>query len=307
MMKYLKLSLMTLLLMVLAFSSAYASEVRDESNNYGVNKKEININDSNMSNILSTPMVDASLKIYDNAEILSDEDEAYLYDLIQKFINETNMDMVILTDSKSYYNDSQNETYATDFYDYNDFGLNFDKYSGVLLYRNAYEADPYYNVYMFGDAQLYFDYDRSEEMLDIIYSNMISGNYVPAFEKFITMYKRYYNEGIPSSRKNYYVDEMGFLQKKYTYPWMLALIVSAIVSIIYYSVFTGRNKMVKKAREAKEYLNEEDVNIHKKVDQFLHSKTTSYTVSSSSGGSGGGGSHSGSSGMGHSSGGGRHG
>lgn len=199
--------------MIFSLPNACASSVRDNSNNYGVNKKEININDSNMSNILSTPMVDASLKIYDNAEILSETDEAYLYDLIQEFISETNMDMVILTDDKAYYNDSQNETYATDFYDYNDFGLNFDKYSGVLLYRNAYEVDPYYNVYMFGNAQLYFDYNRSEEMLDTIYSNMKVGNYVPAFEKFITMYKRYYNEGIPSSKKNYYVDEMGFLQK----------------------------------------------------------------------------------------------
>lgn len=309
-MKYIKLSLVVVLLTFLTFIPVNALEERNESNNYGVNKKEIEITSSNKSNILATPYVDASEKIYDFADILTDQEEEYLYKLIQEYINKTNMDMVILTDSKSYYADSQNETYAADFYDYNDFGLNLENYSGVLLYRNAYEVDPYYNVYMFGNAQLYYDYNRSEAMLDAIYSDMRGKSYLAAFEEFIDVYTKYYEAGIPSSMKDYAIDSMGFMYQKYTYPWGVAILWSAIVAVVYLFFFVGRNKMVKKAKEAKDYLNDEDIDMYKTVDEFLRSHTSSYTVSSSSSSSGGGGgghSSSGSSGMGHSSGGGRHG
>lgn len=308
-MKYIKLSLFVVLLSLASLIQVNALEERTEDNNYGVNKKEIEITSSNKSNILTTPYVDASEHIYDFADILTDEEEEDLYKSVQEFINKTGMDMVILTDAKSYYSDRQNETYATDFYDYNDFGLNIENYSGVLLYRNAYVSDPYYNVYMFGNAQLYYDYDRSEAMLDAIYSDMRSKNYLEAFESFIKIYTNYYEDGIPSSMKNYAINSMGFMYQKYTYPWMWALFVSSISSLIYAIVFIGRNKMVKKAREAKDYLNDEDVDMYKTVDQFIRTHTSSYTTSSSSGSSGGGGGHSsgGSSGMGHSSGGGRHG
>lgn len=307
MMKYIKLSLMLFLLTLFSFINVYAEE-RTEENNYGINKKKIIITEYNKSNILATPYVDASKKIYDNADILIDEEEEYLYDLIQEFIKETKMDMVILTDSKDYSNDYQNKVYATDFYDYNDFGIDLENYSGVLLYLNTNKNDHYCNVYMFGNAQLYFDYDRSEAMLATICTDLKGKNYLSAFEAFIKIYTKYYRSGIPNSMKNYSIDNMGFLYKKYTYPWMLAILVSSIIALIYAIVFIGRNKMIKKAYEARDYLNEKDVDIHHKVDEFLRTHTTSYTVSSSSGSRGSGGHHSsgGSSGMGHSSGGGRH-
>ncbi len=308
-MKYLKLSLMIVITSILSFMPVYALEERNESNNFGVNKKEIKITSSNKENVMATPYVDASEKIYDYADILTDQEEEYLYKKVQEFISTTNMDMVILTDSKSYNYDSQNETYATDFYDYNDFGLNLENYSGVLLYRNAYELDPYYNVYMFGNAQLYYDFDRSEEMLDAIYDDMRSQSYLSAFEDFVDIYTNFYEDGIPSSMRDYDIDEMGFMYKKYSYPWGWALLFSGIISLIYASIFIGRNKMVKKSREAQDYLAKEDIDIYKTVDQYLRSTTSSYTVSPSSSSSGGGGGFSsgGSSGMGHSSGGGRHG
>lgn len=310
-MKYIKLSLLSIIFVLLPLIGVYAlgdEGIRSEDNNYGVNKSEIVISSSNKSNILNTPLVDASEKIYDYAEILDEDEEEYLKGLIDEFINKTNMDMVILTDSKAYYRDKDNEDYAADFYDYNDFGINFEHYSGVIIYRNAYSADPYYGAYQFGNAQLYFDYERNENTLDAIYSYMVSGRYEDAFSTFISKYKSYYEAGISSEMKHYYIDDMGYLQKGYTYPWVPALVVSAIVAAIYASINVGRNKMVKKAKLAQDYLIKDEVNVYKQVDQFVNTHTSSYTVSSSSGGSGGGGhsSHSGSSGMGH-SGGGRHG
>ncbi len=49
------------------------------------------------------------------------------------------------------------------------FGLDDEYYSGVLLLRNTYESNPYFNIYTFGEAQLYFTYERLENVLDDIY------------------------------------------------------------------------------------------------------------------------------------------
>jgi hypothetical protein len=65
-------------------------------------------------------------------------------------------------------------------------------------------------------------------------------------------------------------------------------------------IMIKKNKMVRKATTAGQYLNQGSINYTQKVDQFTHSHTTHYTVSSSSGG---GGSHGGSSGFGHGGGG----
>ena len=46
--------------------------------------------------------------------------------------------------------------------------------------------------------------------------------------------------------------------------------------------------MVKKAKTANEYLETETINYTLRADNFITSKTSSYTISSSSGGSGGG-------------------
>ncbi len=143
---------------------------RNTQNNYGVNKKW-QINDKNKNNVLKTPLVKADEKIYDFANILTDEEEQRLYEKIKDFIDDSNMDLVILTYNFSYTQDKQNDDYGADFYDYNDFGIDFEHYSGVLLLRNAYNADPYFNMLTFGEAKLYFDYQRCENILDSIYSD----------------------------------------------------------------------------------------------------------------------------------------
>lgn len=280
---------------------------RTELNNYGVNKKW-KITSSNKSNVLNTKMVDASEKIYDYSDILTMQEEQDLYEKIQKFIDTTKMDMVIVTVDLPYSYDKVNEDYAADFYDYNDFGINFDRYSGVLLLRNTYSSDPYFNIYAFGDAQLYFSYNRLENVLDYIYDDLHSGNYYDGFSKFTNKMTSYYNSGIPSEMKSYKVNEDGYLYKIYTIPYFIVLIISSIVTAITMSIMVKKNKMVVKATKATEYLDRQSIKYTEKHDDFITSHVSSYRISSSSGGSGGGFSSSGgSSGGGHSSGGGRHG
>ena len=145
---------------------------RNESNKWGVNK-HWDINSSNLNNVKSVPYVDSNLKVYDFADILTDEEEKQIYSKIQDFIEKTNTDMVFVSIDMPYSYDSKNEDFAADFYDYNDFGINFDNYSGILLLRNDYSGDRYYDIYTFGDAQLYFDQSRYDDILDGIYNILI--------------------------------------------------------------------------------------------------------------------------------------
>lgn len=314
-MKKLFKSLFLVLLTLLSTINVYAStNTQDRNNleNYGVNKNVQNI-DNKLSYIMKTKKVDASEKIYDFSDILTDEEENLLKEKIDRFIGENNMDMVIVTDSFSYSRDSENEAYADDFYDYNDFGLDFEYYSGVLLLRNTNPADPYYHMSTSGNAQLYFSDARIDNILDDIYDDIHAGNYYEGFSKWITYTDNYVKQGYPSSASNYYIDETGNMHRvrpKYHPPIGIGLLAGLALAGIILAVMISKNKMVRKAHKATEYLNNESINITNRQDTYLRSHTTSYTISSSSGGGhhGGGGHsfHHGSSGFSH-GGGGRHG
>ena len=313
-MKKLYILITLLLFLPLNIYASTKTYERTEDNNYGVNKKW-EINSSNINNVLNSKKVDSSEKIYDFADILTDDEEKKLYEKIMNFIYKYKTDFVILTDDIPYTYDKVNEDYAVDFYDYNDFGIDFDKYSGIILFRNNYEEDRYYDMYLFGDSQLYFDQYRKDESLDGIYYYLSNKIYLNGFSKFIDYCDKYYSNGIPNDLKAYYVDDYGYLhfdsnyKEPYKAPIIGILIIDIIVTLIVMLVLISKNRMVKTKLNIIEYFDKKSLNFTKNDVKFVRSYVTSHTHESSSSGGGGGSYHSsgGSSGGGHSSGGGRHG
>lgn len=292
-----------LLINITIVSASTKTYERTEENKYGVNK-HWNITNNNIGNVKNTPYVNANEKIYDFANILTEEEEKEIYERINNFIKETHIDMVFVSIDMPYYNDSQNEEYAADFYDYNDFGIDFTNYSGILLLRNKYSRDPYFDMYTFGDAQLYFSQARHDDILDTIYDYFYKDNdYPKGIKTFIKKCKHYYDKGYAPIFRYSYVDKDGYIHENYHVPYLLCGLGSVVISLITMLILIKKNKMVRKAITANEYLDKNTINYTQCSDNFIRSHTTHYTVSSS----GGGGSHGGSSGGGHSSGGGRHG
>ena len=76
-------------------------------------RSDITVNSTVREAALSTPKVDASEKVYDFADLLTDEEEQDLYEKITKFINKNKMDMVIVTIYENKKNSSMD--YADDF------------------------------------------------------------------------------------------------------------------------------------------------------------------------------------------------
>ena len=307
--KYIKLLLIAILTFTLTISvnAEVITQDRTTLENYGVSKKW-KVTESNKQNILNTPKVDAKEKIYDFENVLTEEEKAKLKEQIDKYIEKTGFDLVILVKNLPYSSDKQNEDYACDFYDYNDFGLELNKYAGTILFRNTYDEDPYYDFYMFGDDQLYYQgNNRNDTILDTIYSDLHSENYYEGFSLYIKLLDEFYDEGIAPALKNYYVDDMGYLHKKYTIPYIFIFIFTLLFTTITMVLMIQRNKMIHKATEAGDYLDSQATTYTNKTDDLISTHTSHYVITSSSGGGGGFHSSGGSSGGGHSSGGGRHG
>ena len=305
-------ALLFILIAILFIPNAFASDnittyERTLENKYRVNKKW-KVTDDNLSFVLKTPSVDASKKIYDFSLIISDEEEQELKKYIDEFIGKYKTELIIVTYDLPYTNDSENENFASDFYDYNDFGIDFDKYDGIVLFRNTYGADPYYDMYTFGNAQLYFSKSDYNYILDDIFDKLHSGDYFSGFKMFIDDVNDCYMRGISSDLKNYYVDENGFLKRIFNPSYFIISIISLIITACTTVHFVKKNKMVKNAVDASMYLDTKSVKYSVKEDKLINKHLSKYIIPSNSSSSGGGyHSSGGSSGGGHSSGGGRHG
>lgn len=287
--------ILSILLFFLGINICNATQTydRNELENYGVNK-DIKITNSNLDDILDTKAVDADLKVYDFAEIIDEDDEEALRKLSLEFYDETGFDLVIVTDSFYNYDNEDNYTYAQDFYDYNDFGIDDKYYSGVLILRNAYPSYPFYSIRLFGEAQLYFAGERTEDMLDRTASYIANKYYTTAFTKVIEDLNDYYEDGISSEFKGYKIDENGKLIAPYKFPLLIALLVPGLFTFFYISHYVNKNKMVFKAKLANDYLDKDSVNYRVRDNRFLH--TTTRVIPKSTGHSSGGGSHGGFSG-----------
>lgn len=127
---------------------------------------DITVTSQNLDNILGTPAVDASEKVYDFAELLTPSEEEQIYNRVQKFINKTNLDLAVVTINDN--NKFSAMEYADDFYDYNDFGTD-SEYSGVLFLVDMDTREIYMSTT--GKAiSMYSDY-RIDMTLDAIYQD----------------------------------------------------------------------------------------------------------------------------------------
>lgn len=309
--------LLIIILTIFNFNIIKAEEIMDSSiqdttktygdrnnlKNYGVVKRGIKINENNISNILKTPYVDPNLKIYDYAKLLNDDETEKIYSKIISFKNKTNMEFIIVTINDNY-SDYDNDTYASDFYDYNDFGLDTYNYDGLLLLRNANSTSPYYNLYAFGKACVVFPESKLSYILDEIYHEFANKQYLKGINEVLDKLNNYYDINPNGSG---YVDDKGIYHESFKVPYLLAIIISVVTTLIIMIIILSKHKMIKQTIEASIYIDENSIKYTKKEDNKIQDYTRSYSNSTSSSSSSNGGSSIGSSGRGFTSGGGRHG
>lgn len=234
--------------------------------------------------IKSVNAFDNTLKVYDYAQVLSNEEEEQLKVSVSNYINKYNMDMALVT--VKYHTKSSTKVYAEDFYDYNGFGIG-DTYDGLIFVIDF--TFGYTDIYISttGEAIRMYDDYRIDNMLDNIANNKDNGYYA-MFNSFIDDASNYASNGVPSSNSNTEINEYGDLVYKKSIPWFTIVIISVIVPTIVIVILINKNKMVRKSVNAAYYLKDGSIIINTRNDRFVTTHTTSVRIndSSSSGGSG---------------------
>lgn len=268
----------------------------------------IKVTNSVKESVLATPKVNASEKVYDFANLFTSSEESTLYNLINNFINNYNMDMAIVTINEN--NKSSAMAYADDFYDYNDFGKG-TTFDGLLFLIDMDTREMWISTT--GQAILMYDDNRIDIILDRAYTYISSQKYFECAKSFITSSFSYASQGIPYSNKDYTINSNGEYTKDIYkliqhFPLFWAIIIAFIISTISVFIARSKHKTIKKATEANQYLIESSIKFTKIKDHLINSHVSKvYDPPSSSygGGSSGGGSstHHSSSGRSHGGGG----
>ena len=118
--------------------------------------------------------------VIDDAQLLTDEQEAQLSQQIQDLRQEKNIDIVIVT--KNGLGEKTPQQYADDYLDQGGYGMGADENS--ILYLIDMESRELY-LSTHGAAEDYFTPELIEEMLDHIYDQVTVQNYYGAAQAFV--------------------------------------------------------------------------------------------------------------------------
>ena len=228
--------------------------------------------------------------------MLSDDEERELANMANTFINEYNMDIAMVTINENPYgvSDYGSKVYAQDFYYYNRFGIN-TSHDGFILLIDM--ANRYIYMATKGKAMLVYDDIRIDNITEVAYNYLKSGNYYSGYKVMIDKASEYAKSGTAESNEYYCIDDTGEPYKCKEKPkeinWALSLVIGALCSLIPAFIHTRKYRGIKLATNANTYL--QNANIDTTTDQFLTTFTSRVRRSHDSGGSGGGGGFGGSS------------
>ena len=283
------ISLFLLVLPVYASTNTYSRTTTDLKV-----PKKIKYKSSMEHNVLLTPSVNANEKIYDFAELLTEEEEKQLYDKVKEFIANTNLDLAIVTINTNVKDSTQE--YADDFYDYNDFSI--DGLAFVIDMQNRI-----FYISTAGKAMLYYDDYRIEYILSALDQEMYNHEYFNACNTLKSQLTEYYNNGFSDNADKYVVIGTQIYRKT---PYLLLSIIAVVSATIGTLILALRNKKIKLATNSNDYFDNNSFEITKDTKEFISSNTSRVYIppaDSGGGGSSGGGFHSGSSGASHGGGG----
>lgn len=123
--------------------------------------------------------------VVDNADVLTDEEEAYFLERCQAFTDEYKCEIAIVTIT-----DLEGKTaqeYADDFYDYNGYGYGENKDGLLCLYLDGEEGQRNATLTTSGTAQMNIGDDEIEDILLAIAGSAKFGEFKDAFDWYIDL------------------------------------------------------------------------------------------------------------------------
>ena len=141
--------------------------------------------------------VDPSVRVYDYAELLTDEEEASLSKTASQISTDQGVDLVVVTIDDA--EGLSSMEYADDFFDYNDFSAD-----GVLMLINMDEREVWFSTS--GTCIRVFSDRRIESMVQSCLGDLSDGDYSGAVETFFSKAENYLIQGEEPDSGTHYVD-----------------------------------------------------------------------------------------------------
>ena len=221
--------------------------------------------------------------IYDEADLLTDDEEAELSDMAEKISLSYECSIHIATVDTYYtYSDAHGlSAYAEEFYNHNLLGYGTER-NGILLILSMEERE--YDLCAFGaDAHAAFtDYGKellSEEFLDdFAYDDWYWGfyDYIAGCEYLLS-----------EAEYSVPVDTVGASQQDLGSQLLIVVGPALLIALIVCLIFRAQMKTARRRKNAAEYVSDYGANIYIRQDIFTHRTTQQRVIENSSSSSGG--------------------
>ncbi len=222
------------------------------------------------------------LRLVDEADLLSESEEAKILSRLDEISENYKYDIVILT-QESIGNKSE-RAFADDYYDYNGYGFGED-FTGLLLLITFDDEGGIWYISTCGKAIDAFTDSNIDSIGSLMSSDLASDNYADAFNTFINQCDYYING---------YINGFPFNASRNI---IISVVIGFVIAFIVVSSMKQKLKTVELQRDATTYVKQGSMQITQSRDFFLYRtvtrtakpKNNSSTHTSSSGRSHGGG------------------
>lgn len=241
---------------------------------------EINTNRNNEGLIVTEN------RVFDQADLLSEEEESKLQKRIEAVREDNSCDIVVLTTADAEGKSSM--AYADDFYDTHDFGYEDAHGTGVLFLIDMDNREIWFSTS--GGCIDAYTTDRIDSAIDLVYSNLKAGKYYLVFDGCIDSVGRYMSSGMGS--------------ESFAEAVLGAFVLAGVVTLVLLLVLVI-SRGGKVTVNSSTYLVAASKEVYDRSDIHYDTVVTTRIIETDSGGSssGGGGSHTSSGGFSHGGGG----
>ncbi len=232
-------------------------------------------------------------RLVDDADLLTDSEEAALFEMLNEISERQGVDIVVLTIDSL--NGKSPRAYADDFYDDNGYG-----YDGVLLllsmeYRDWYISTSGYGIHAITDAGI-------EHISDQFLPELSRGDYADAFTTYASLCDDFIDQA--RAGKPYDIGSLPKVPFAIGQKLLLSLIIGFVIAFIITSMMKSKLKSVKPQASANNYVKSGSLQITHSHDRFLYRHVDRRPRPQNNGG-GGSSTHRSSSGRSHGGGGGK--
>jgi len=220
-------------------------------------------------------------KIYDYAELLTQQEEAALQDKALQIGTQYSMDIGVVTVT-----DRGGKTvsaYADDFYDTNGFGYG-SNYDGLIILIDINSRDVFISTS--GSGQDYFTDQRLNNIIDQLTPYLSKGEYYNAFMSFFSSAESYIKAGIPSgqhrepSSPESYDEQPAGLAELIALPFIVGIVAGGIACIVVVASYKSN-----KGATASSYIKNNDIVLIDKQDILVNKFVTFTTNNNNNSGS----------------------